>query len=110
MLEAILYFVAGFLLCDLLTYLRARKVRREIEHIEDERVPSRVLIEYHSDCFFAYSGDTNWFIAQDTSLADLLLRVMKNDPSVIIAASDDFVIGELKKIVASSQESNHTAV
>lgn len=103
MLEALLYFVAGYVTCNFLAAFREAKSRVEQENeVSAER--KKVLIEYHSDCFFAYDDSTSWFLAQDISLADLVLKVMKNDPSVIVAASDEFVISELKKLVASSQQ------
>lgn len=104
MLEAILYFVAGFILCDFLVYLRFKKAKKASESVDDTQLDTKkIFIEYHSDCFFAYSDD-NEFLAQDTSLSDLVLRVMQNDPSVIVAANDEFVISEMKKLVASSQQ------
>lgn len=103
MLEALLYIVAGYVLCNFVNAFREAKARVEQnESVTEER--KKVLIEYHSDAFFAYDGSTEFFLAQDTSLDDLVLKVMKNDPSVIVAASDEFVITELKKLVASSQQ------
>ena len=105
MLDAILYIVAGYVLCNFVRAFRQAKAKvvQQMD-AETKEEPKKVLIEYHSDCFFAYDGSSEWFLAQDTSLADLVLKVMKNDPSVIVAASDEFVISELKKLVASSQQ------
>lgn len=102
MLEAILSFVAGFILCDFLTYLRYKKATTVEETVDVQTEAKRVLIEHHSDCFFAYS-DNNEFLGQNTSLIDLAMHVMKDDPSVILAASDEFVIAELRKLVSSQQ-------
>ena len=102
-------FIAGFILCDFLTFLKHQRYKKEIEAMEQssDAEPKKVLIEHHSDCFFAYS-DKNCFLGQDKSLVDLVLRVMEDDPSVILAANDEYVIAELRKLVAS-KESNHTA-
>lgn len=103
MLEALLYIVAGYVLCNFVNAFREAKARvAQQEQTKEEA--KKVLIEYHSDSFFAYDDSTDFFLAQDTSLADLVLRVMKNDPSVIVAASDEYVITELKKLVASSSQ------
>jgi len=100
MLEALLFIVAGYVLCNFVNAFREAKAR--VAQMSDAKEETKkVLIEYHSDSFFAYDDSTSWFLGQDTSLADLVLKVMKNDPSVIVAASDEFVIAELRKLVAS---------
>lgn len=97
MIELIIFAFIGFV-CYQIVHSK--------KHIKnDDNVlpnPVKVLIEKHSDCYYAFTLEDK-FLLQDQSLYELISKIMKDDPAIIIATNDNDVIIELKKIFSSEQ-------
>lgn len=106
LLVIVISFIIGMLFYDFLVYYKNWEKQKSM--VKDEHSEKRkVLIECHNECYYAFSFEDE-FLGQDQSLSDLILKVMKDDPDIIVASDDQNVINELRKLF-SSQELSHTA-
>ena len=106
LITAIVSFIIGWLLYDFLVYYKNWKKLKSVS-TEQHSEKRKVLIECHNDCYYAFSFEDE-FLGQDQSLSELIIKVMKDDPDIIVASEDQIVISELRKLF-SSQELSHTA-
>lgn len=104
MIDYLLGIVSGFLLHDLITYLRFKKTQQETPPAIQ---PKKVLIELHDGVYFAFSNEDQ-FLGQNSSLEVLALELLGTDASLLLAASDPVVIEKLRLLISSGQL-NHTA-
>ena len=99
MIDYLLGIVSGFLLHDLITYLKWKKSQQETPS-EDQ--PKKVLIEIHDGVYFAFSHEDQ-FLGQNASLEVLALELLGSDASVLLAASDPVVIEQLRQLISSGE-------
>lgn len=104
MIDYLLGIVSGFLLHDLITYLKWKKQQQETPPTIQ---PKKVLIELHDGVYFAFSNEDQ-FLGQNVSLEVLALELLGTDASLLLAASDPVVIEKLRLLISSGQL-NHTA-
>ena len=104
MIDYLLGIVSGFLLHDLISYLKWKKHQQDETPSEDQ--PKKVLIEIHDGVYFAFSHEDQ-FLGQNASLEVLALELLGSDASVLLAASDPVVIEQLRQLISSGQL-NHT--
>lgn len=97
MIEFVIFAVIGFV-CYKIVYSKKH------DKTDDNILPNpvKVLIEKHSDCYYAFTLEDK-FLLQDQSLYELISKIMKDDPAIIITTNDNDVIVELKKIFSSEQ-------
>lgn len=105
MTEYLLGIVSGFLLHDLISYLRSKKQQQK--ETPPAIQPKKVLIELHDGVYFAFSNEDQ-FLGQNVSLEVLALELLGTDASLLLAASDPVVIEKLRLLISSGQL-NHTA-
>lgn len=107
MTEYLLGIVSGFILHDLISYIRFKKAQKPEKEIPSEFQPTKVLIEHHDGIYYAFS-EQDVFLAQNSSLEVLALELLGTDASLLLAASDPVVIEKLRLLISSGQL-NHTA-
>lgn len=100
MIDYLLGIVSGFLLHDLISYLKWKKQQQDETPSEDQ--PKKVLIEIHDGVYFAFSHEDQ-FLGQNASLEVLALELLGSDASVLLAASDPVVIEQLRQLISSGQ-------
>lgn len=104
MIEFLLGIVSGFLIHDLITFIRFRDQQKQ--EIPTEEQPASVLIEFHDGIFYAFSS-SDQFLGQNTSLEELASQLLGAEAKLLLAANDPFVIERLRQLV-SSDKSSHT--
>ncbi len=98
MIEFVIFAFIGFVCYQIVHNKKHNKT-------DDDDVlpnPVKVLIEKHSSCYYAFTLEDK-FLSQDQSLYELISKIMKDDPAIIITTNDNDVIIELKKIFSSEQ-------
>jgi lipopolysaccharide export LptBFGC system permease protein LptF len=89
----------------------ARRLAYDIETLEEalkehvDLIPCRV--EQHDGVFFVYNNDTNEFMAQGSTLAELRERIKTRwkDQRVSVVAGDEAVLEQLKAQLNESSSS-----
>ena len=103
MIEFLFGIVSGFLIHDLITFIRFRNEQKQ--EIPPEEQPASVLIEFHDGIFYAFSS-SDQFLGQNTSLEELTTQLIGSQAKLLLAANDPFVIEKLRQLV-SSDKSHH---
>jgi len=104
---AFLFYLAVKLAVNILT----RRIEQELETLEEvlkehvDLIPCRV--EQHQGVFFVYNNDTNEFMAQGSTLAELRERIKARwkDQRVSVVAGDEAVLEQLKEQLNESSSS-----
>lgn len=105
MFEFLLGIVVGFLIHDLITYIRFDRKKPKEEIPSDVEPTTKALIEHHDGIFYAFSEE-NQFLGQNAVLEELAAELLGNNSSILLASSDLVVIEKLRQLV-SSDKSHH---
>lgn len=108
---AVIGVVGFYFAMKLAINILMRRLARDVETLEEalkeqiNLIPCRV--EQHDGVFFVYNNDTNEFMAQGSTLAELRERIKARwkDQRVSVVAGDDAVLEQLKAQLNESSSS-----